>query len=499
RSVNGFAGSATTQGLWYDAAGKLTRVQYNNGIGTDYHYNNRGLLSRIQSSVLDLNYTYDSVGNITGLNNETYTYDGLNRLLNTTQPAHNYTASYQYDNVGNRISQVENGIATNYAYNAVNELTSSTGISYTYDARGNLTGKVKGADIWSYTYDKANRLIEVKKNNVTLGTYTYDANGIRAKKVENGATTVYLALGHKNLYEKTGTVATKHVFAGPQRIAEVKDGVVTYFHNDHLGSPRAVTSSTGILIAAMATKPFGEPHTTNAPTDYLFTGKELDDTGLYYFAARYYDPSVGRFVTEDTWIGRLANPVSQNRYVYVVNNPLRYVDPSGNIPELALESGGGFGSGALIIAPIIRVVVGATPYVTDLLTNGPAYIEYAKQGADKAGRSSSRNGGDSASPDPNGDNWWNKFTDWLTRGGSGPAPTNVTEQVAVEQAMSNPAAGKVIKGVVLQDPRWPAAEGWVKMAQHVEGWFHRYEIHYVYNQLTGVYADFKIVFRGLME
>ncbi|MDP3487136.1 MAG: hypothetical protein Q8S19_04285 [Bacillota bacterium] len=55
-------------------------MQYNNGITTDYHYDNRGLLSRIQSSVLDLNYTYDANGNVTSLNNETYTYDGLNRL-----------------------------------------------------------------------------------------------------------------------------------------------------------------------------------------------------------------------------------------------------------------------------------------------------------------------------------------------------------------------------------------------------------------------------------
>ncbi|MDP3487722.1 MAG: hypothetical protein Q8S19_07300, partial [Bacillota bacterium] len=220
RSVNGFAGSATTQGLWYDAAGKLTRVQYNNGIGTDYHYNNRGLLSRIQSSVLDLNYTYDSNGNVTSINNETYIYDGLNRLLNATQLAHNYTASYQYDNVGNRVSQVENGLTTNYAYNAVNELTSSTGTQYTYDVRGNLTAKVKGADAWSYTYDRANRLIEVKKNSATLGTYAYDANGIRAKKVEDGATTHYLALGHQVMYEKTGAVGTRHIFVGSQRIAE---------------------------------------------------------------------------------------------------------------------------------------------------------------------------------------------------------------------------------------------------------------------------------------
>ena len=209
---------------------------------------------------------------------------------------------------------------------------------------------MKDADTWVYTYDKANRLVEVKKNNATLGTYTYDANGIRAKKVENGQTTVYLALGHTNLYEKTGTVATKHIFAGSQRIAEVQDGVISYFHNDHLGSPRAVTNTSGTLIATTATRPFGQSYSANNPTDYLFTGKELDHTGLYYFAARYYDPSVGRFITEDPhWnassLGHgdnrensgsiAAMTQAPNLYVYCGNNPLILVDPSGKVFMLA--------------------------------------------------------------------------------------------------------------------------------------------------------------------
>ena len=116
KAVNGFAGTTTAQGLWYDLAGRLTRMEYNNGIVTDYHYNNRGLLSRIQSPVLDLNYTYDLNGNIIGINTETYTYDGLNRLLVASQPNHNYSVTYQYDAVGNRISQVEDGISTTYSY-----------------------------------------------------------------------------------------------------------------------------------------------------------------------------------------------------------------------------------------------------------------------------------------------------------------------------------------------------------------------------------------------
>jgi len=163
--------------------------------------------------------------------------------------------------------------------------------------------------------------------------------------VENGETTHYLALGHQVMYEKTGAVGTRHIFAGNQRIAEVPGTAVSYFHNDHLGSTRAITNASGTIIATVATKPFGEPHSPAISTDYLFTGKELDDTGLYYFAARYYDPSVGRFITQDSWKGNLGEPTTQNGYIYVLNNPLGYVDPTGNIPQWAqnmLDHSAGF-------------------------------------------------------------------------------------------------------------------------------------------------------------
>ncbi|MDP3487367.1 MAG: RHS repeat-associated core domain-containing protein, partial [Bacillota bacterium] len=97
----------------------------------------------------------------------------------------------------------------------------------------------------------------------------------------------------------------------------------------------------------IATKPFGEPHATSALTSYLFTGKDLDSTGLYYFAARYYDASVGRFISPDPhWNHHnmiygddpdnkfpLISAITQstNLYVYCMNNPLGNVDPDGEL------------------------------------------------------------------------------------------------------------------------------------------------------------------------
>jgi RHS repeat-associated protein len=67
----------------------------------------------------------------------------------------------------------------------------------------------------------------------------------------------------------------------------------------------------------------------NIPTDKLYTGQRLDGTGLYYYNARYYDPTIGRFISPDNTIPDVNNPQAFNRYSYVVNNPIKYVDPSG--------------------------------------------------------------------------------------------------------------------------------------------------------------------------
>jgi RHS repeat-associated protein len=78
--------------------------------------------------------------------------------------------------------------------------------------------------------------------------------------------------------------------------------------------------------------PFGEClESPPYPTDILFTGQRLDDTGLYYYGARYYDAGMGRFISPDTIVPDPANPQSFNRYSYCLNNPLKYLDPSGHV------------------------------------------------------------------------------------------------------------------------------------------------------------------------
>ncbi len=87
---------------------------------------------------------------------------------------------------------------------------------------------------------------------------------------------------------------------------------------------------------------------TNTPTDKRFTGQTLDASmGLYWYGSRAYDPVLGRFVQPDSVVPDYKNPQSLNRYSYVLNNPVRYTDPSGNAPwEPEDEGGGGEGGEA---------------------------------------------------------------------------------------------------------------------------------------------------------
>jgi len=125
------------------------------------------------------------------------------------------------------------------------------------------------------------------------------------------------------------------------RVAEGVSTTLTYLHGDHLGSTSLATYGSGPLegqeVPGSRTGyyPFGETRYGGAaPTDYGFTGQRQEaGFGLYDYNARYYDPYLNRFVSPDTIVPDPANPQSLNRYAYVRNNPLRYVDPSGHIEE----------------------------------------------------------------------------------------------------------------------------------------------------------------------
>ena len=156
------------------------------------------------------------------------------------------------------------------------------------------------------------------------------------KTVTGGDDILYI----NKYYEKnltTGNITTSYYLAG-SLVATYENTTLRYIHQDHLSGTSLMTDDEGIEINGINYYPYGDcrksqPEINNFPTDRLFTGQRYDDTGLYYYGARYYDPEIGRFISADTIVPDPMNPQSFNRYSYCLNNPLKYMDPSGHTGE----------------------------------------------------------------------------------------------------------------------------------------------------------------------
>ena len=144
-----------------------------------------------------------------------------------------------------------------------------------------------------------------------------------------GVSTTYFIGNH---YEVTDGVVTKYYYAGSQRIAMRKGGTLNYLLGDHLGSTSLVTDATGNIVSQQKYKAWGETRYSsgNEVTKYQYTGQYsyTSDFGLMFYNARWYDPSLSRFAQADS----IVPPGVQglDRYAYVNNSPMVYVDPSGH-------------------------------------------------------------------------------------------------------------------------------------------------------------------------
>ncbi|MEZ4864110.1 MAG: RHS repeat-associated core domain-containing protein [Caldilineaceae bacterium] len=147
-------------------------------------------------------------------------------------------------------------------------------------------------------------------------------------------TTVYV----DNYYEVAGSTVKKYYYAGNQRVAMKSGTTVNWLLGDHLGSTAYTingTTETGEVryYAWGKDRAQGAPASGTTPTTYKFTGqREEASLGLYYYGARWYDPGLGRFIQPDTVVPNPGDTQSFDRYAYVNNNPLKYVDPTGHEP-----------------------------------------------------------------------------------------------------------------------------------------------------------------------
>jgi RHS repeat-associated protein len=139
-----------------------------------------------------------------------------------------------------------------------------------------------------------------------------------------------------------------------------------FSHGDHLGSTNLVTDSAGAVIEVSENTPYGTlyAHQGAATSPQQFTGQRLDpSTGLHFYSARYYDSQLGRFISPDPFVQAPADPQTLNRYSYVRNNPVKYIDPSGyfSLKRFFRALVHGVVAAAAVIVGIVALSVGAEP------------------------------------------------------------------------------------------------------------------------------------------
>jgi len=359
KQVSLFGGSQnyyTVSASGYDQFGHVTSFTYGNGLSTTYAYYPKS--ERLQSiscpssgSVFNRTYAYTAANDITNINgtgitNVTVTYDNLHRIKTYT----GLSGSYGYDSVGTIITNIEFGSPQVYSYGVrrAQAVRAEFAMTNLYDLCGNMIVRQAGlTNSQSLVYDPENRLVRFAQasTNFLLVEFGYAGDGTRLWKwVNQTPTNLQVWIG--NIYEEKGGQTLFHVFAGGQQVCTFQTnsvlagGTVTtnvgyYYHEDNLNSSTALSGSGGAQQEVNVYYPFGRQQVASPQASFKvsrqFTGQVKDDeTGLCYFNARYYDPLLGRFIQADTLIPALGNPQSYNRYAYVLNNPLKYNDPSGH-------------------------------------------------------------------------------------------------------------------------------------------------------------------------
>ena len=235
-------------------------------------------------------------------------------------------------------------------------LAATRTINLEYDDSGNLLSSVNQ----KYEYDEFNQLTRVKDSSGrVLEEYTYDDQGNRIKKVTHNPdgttiTTYYPDQDFVRVVDNSGTKDSVYYHDGLTLLA-VKDssGEMSYYHQDVLGSTTLVTDDSGNTIERTNYAPYGAV-LEGGKSRYLYTGKELDSSELYYYGARYYDPAIMHFTQADTVTGDVYDPLQLNRYSYARNNPYKYTDPNGNIIQAVFGGliGGVIGAGFDVIMQI---------------------------------------------------------------------------------------------------------------------------------------------------
>ncbi len=308
------------------------------------------------AALLTARYTRDALGRITekvemvngSVLTTTYAYDAAGRLA-AVQENGVATAQYSYDSNGNRLSYADAaGTVITATYDAQDRLTQYGNIAYTYNAAGDLQARIDTTAnlTTTYSYDVFGNLLSAVLPDGTQIEYLIDGRNRRIGKLVNGT----LAQGF--LYKDqlnpvaeldgSSRVVARFIYGSKPHAPDymVRDGVVYRILTDHLGSPRlVVNAATGQVMQEMAYDAFGNVITDTNPgfQPFGFAGGLYDrDTKLTRFGARDYDAETGRWTTKDPL---KFGGGDTNLYAYAFNDPVNFIDPTGEFVNIIIGAG----------------------------------------------------------------------------------------------------------------------------------------------------------------
>ena len=260
-----------------------------------------------------------------------------------------------------------------------------------------MTSKSIATEEWTCFYDAVNQLSAVRKNSQLVSEYGYDGDGKRVWAIDYESSvaqkeTIYIGNYFEFVREDEaagqgeGAICespdycsylpmifqmprgVSYYYADGQRIAmKDKNGVVSYLYGEQLGSVSAVADTNGNLVSKTLYEPWGTTRYENGDdiTEYGYTG-QMQEGDIYFYNARWYDPQLGRFMQPDTIVPlQVQGTQAFDRYAYVNNNPMNYVDPGG---DFAITT-------AILIGVGVGALVGYGGQVIHNLNNDMSFKE----------------------------------------------------------------------------------------------------------------------------
>lgn len=327
----------------YDEVNHLTTQKNSTNLITRYDYDNNSRVTSVKWGPVEdptrngfQSYEYgdnvnltkrtDSDGSIT-----TYGYDGADQLIDEVRqggpaallPFH---VAYTYDHNGNRMTRTLNGATDTYVYYPNSDrLQHTNSKSYAYDSNGNVTAVAGGGQTTTLSYTPDNRVASIRYPSGASNAFYYNGLGLRVFKQDSRGGVSYLCDGS----DPGSSVLWDSTAIYTPGISERRGGVSSFYQSDVLGSTRALHNGTWYTTDAFVYDGFGNTlsRSGNTPTPFAFVGKQGyqtdNDSDLQLLGNRYYDPSIGRFLSPDP------QQDGNNWYDYAGNNPLMGTDATG--------------------------------------------------------------------------------------------------------------------------------------------------------------------------